>query len=115
MLAACDKGWFAGYQILLHYRADTEAAVPRPAPYVGLTPLMLAARRGHADCLGELGRCGADLNAVKRDGYTAVHVALNGQVETFEAFLKADASTDLREENSFTAVRNNQLEVTQTP
>lgn len=116
---ACDEGWATGCQILLHYRADIEAPVPRPALHVGFTPLMLAARRGHTDCLRELMRCGADLNAVKRDGYTAAHLAaLNGQVETLEALLKAGASTDLREENSFTAlhvaVRNNQLEVTRT-
>ena len=63
----------------------------------GLTPLHLAAGRGHTGIVALLAEAGADLEAVDMDGYTPLHYTANGgHAEAVRALLAAGADPEHR-------------------
>jgi len=112
---ASDFGQAAIVNMLLDHGADTEATVPETAANTGFTPLMLAARRGHSDCIRILNSYGVHLDTRKEDGYSALHLtALNGHIGALRSLIKSGANTEIEEQNGFVplhvAVRNQQFE-----
>ena len=70
----------------------------------GDTPLLAAARRGHATTVGLLLVHGADINAIGADTYSALHIACKrGDISTVTLLLDSNSNVSLRTSDGLTA------------
>ncbi len=71
----------------------------------GLTPLLLASWKGHADTVEVLLAKGADIEAKNKDGLTALmYTAENGHTEILQTLLTKGASTEAKNREGITAL-----------
>mmetsp|Transcript_133409 Transcript_133409/g.333059 ORF Transcript_133409/g.333059 Transcript_133409/m.333059 type:complete len:186 (-) Transcript_133409:179-736(-) len=77
--------------------ADARPRIEENGPTVGMTALMFSAQSGFSDCVVELLRGGARVNAVEEDGWSPLHFAAHGgHVEVCRSLMQAGANKCLR-------------------
>eukprot|EP00440_Ansanella_granifera_P070818 gb/GFBE01076857.1/.p1 GENE.gb/GFBE01076857.1/~~gb/GFBE01076857.1/.p1 ORF type:complete len:211 (+),score=61.01 gb/GFBE01076857.1/:1-633(+) len=112
LLAACRDGDASSVEALLVGGADINARQPlklvtldryqsgQPVRNCGMTPLMLAARNGHARCIAVLLKNGPRVNDIDEEGVTALHLACaSGDLDCVKLLLDAGARANALNED----------------
>lgn len=86
--------------------ADPDALTPVDhEQFPGMPPIVIAARKGHADAVVALAEADANVNARSEAGRTPlVSAARWGNLETVAALIQAGAALDARSDNGMTAL-----------
>ena len=67
--------------------------------------LLQASEKGHVECIEALHRCGADINARAKGGWTAMmYASQSGRMECIEALHRCGADVNARENDGWTAI-----------
>ena len=102
--AAVGRRDLAGVRELLSRGDDVNHRDPRPSPWDGETPLLIAAALGHVEMVELLMAHGADVNARSATGWTALIAACNaGNTEIARMLLDAGADPAARNDEGYTA------------
>jgi ankyrin repeat protein len=108
---ARSKGWVTPVAValqqgsleMLQLLLDVDADICMPVSFDGSTPLFLGLP--FPPMVAELLRAGANVNAVQREGSTALHVAAEcGYVESLQMLLGAGAGVHMRDSTGRTAL-----------